>query len=185
MPEVISSEDELLILVDSNDQALGYETKAVCHDGRGILHRAFSILIFNDRNELLLQQRSLQKRLWGGFWANSCCSHPRKGESMDQAVSRRLRQELGMECPLVFLYKFEYQAAVDDQGSENELCWVYAGRCNEEPTINPNEIAAWQWVNPTSLDDQIINQSHLFAPWFQLEWPEVRSQHWHTIESLS
>ena len=185
MTECISFENELLILVNSDDEPLGHETKSACHQGSGILHRAFSILIFNDRNELLLQQRSSQKRLWGGYWANSCCSHPRKGESMDEATARRLQQELGLQCPLTFLYKFEYQAQFGERGSEHELCWVYAGRCNDEPTVHPNEIAAWRWVAPESLDREITDEDNLFSPWFHLEWAEVRNRHWPTIESLS
>ena len=93
--EIVSDDAELLILVDSQDQALGHLDKAACHDGSGILHRAFSLFIFNSQGQLLLQQRAANKRLWGGYWSNSCCSHPRKAETMQQAVSRRCEQELG------------------------------------------------------------------------------------------
>src|SRR5947207_3387152 len=107
---IVSFEDEPLILVDGNDQELGFATKAACHDGVGLLHRAFSVFLFNPAGELLLQQRSAQKRLWPLYWANSCCSHPRRGESLPAAVERRTREELALATPLAFVYKFVYQA---------------------------------------------------------------------------
>ena len=106
----VSSDAEQLILVDSDDRVLGHDSKAACHDGAGVLHRAFSLFVFNGAGDLLLQQRSVGKRLWPGYWANSCCSHPRRGESMEQATQRRLQQELGMACDLRYLFKFEYHA---------------------------------------------------------------------------
>ena len=108
--EVVSSANEQLILVDDQDRELGFKSKGDCHAGKGVLHRAFSIFVFNGDNELLLQQRSPTKLLWPNYWSNTCCSHPRRGESMDDAVTRRLVQELGFDCPLEFLYKFKYQA---------------------------------------------------------------------------
>ena len=90
---IVSDESEPLILVDEADREIGHLDKGACHDGKGVLHRAFSLFIFNDSGELLLQQRSAQKRLWPLFWSNSCCSHPRKGESMETAVERRLAQD--------------------------------------------------------------------------------------------
>ncbi len=125
--QVVSSEDERLILVDSNDRELGTSPKSDCHDGDGVLHRAFSLFVFNADGALLIHQRQADKRLWPLYWSNSCCSHPRAGEDMELAVSRRLEQELGLRANLRFMYKFEYAAAFGDVGSEHELCWVYAG----------------------------------------------------------
>ena len=105
-----SPESELLILVDTYDQETGSLGKVECHDGDGILHRAFSVFLFNDRGELLLQQRSADKRLWPMYWTNTCCGHPRRGESMQVATERRLQQELNTASTLEFIYKFEYQA---------------------------------------------------------------------------
>src|SRR6185437_2320775 len=105
-----SQEAESLILVDEADREVGYMSKERCHDGRGILHRAFSLLIFNERSELLLQRRSAAKRLWPHYWSNSCCSHPRRAETMEAAIHRRLYEELGLACPLQFLFKFQYHA---------------------------------------------------------------------------
>src|SRR5690606_14929915 len=107
---IVSFDDEALVLVDADDREIGFLDKASAHDGEGVLHRAFSLFIFNPQGELLLQQRAADKRLWPGFWANSCCSHPRRGESMQDAIRRRLDEELGLDCALHFLFKFQYQA---------------------------------------------------------------------------
>ena len=104
--KIVSFDDEKLILVDENDNEIGYETKEKCHNGNGILHRAFSIFIFNRNNELLIQQRDLSKRLWGGYWSNTCCSHPRQGESYPVATQRRLEEEIGIKTPLQYLFRF-------------------------------------------------------------------------------
>lgn len=117
--DIVSSEAEALILVDPSDQVIGYLDKSAAHDGAGVLHRAFSLFIFNSEGLLLLQQRAPDKRLWPEFWSNSCCSHPRKGETMEQAVHRRLEQELGMTATLQFTYKFEYSAPFGELGTEH------------------------------------------------------------------
>src|SRR5579863_1858880 len=146
-----SAEAESLILVDEADRELGYLSKARCHEGRGVLHRAFSLLIFNERGELLLQRRSGRKRLWPHYWSNSCCSHPRRAESMEAAIHRRLYEELGLECPLHYLFKFQYQAQFDDAGAENELCSVFIGRSAGAVRVDHGEISDWRWVSPERL----------------------------------
>src|SRR5258707_10584971 len=129
----VAADSEALILVDEADREVGHLSKAECHHGRGILHRAFSLLIFNGDGELLLQQRAASKRLWPLYWSNSCCSHPRRAESMETAIHRRLREELGVRCRLEFLFKFQYQAQFDAAGAEQELCSVFIGPCTEPP----------------------------------------------------
>lgn len=171
----VSSDDEPLILVDADDRPIGHANKAVCHDGEGQLHRAFSLFIFNRQGELLLQQRSADKRLWPGYWANSCCSHPRQGESMEQATQRRLHQELGMRCPLQFVFKFEYHAKFGDLGSEHELCWVYFGICDDPVQANANEVQDWRFVAPAELDREIAAHPERFTPWLKLEWQRLRT----------
>src|SRR5271155_4045484 len=106
----IMPDSDALIVVDGDDRRLGHLSKSLCHEGRGVLHRAFSLLIFNDRGELLVQQRSRAKRLWPLYWSNSCCSHPRRAETMEVATRRRLSEELGIRCDLKFLFKFQYHA---------------------------------------------------------------------------
>jgi len=172
--EVVSSEEEPLILVDEADREIGHLSKGACHDGDGVLHRAFSLFIFNSSGQLLLQQRSNEKRLWPLFWSNSCCSHPRRGESMEVATRRRLQQELGMTSSFHHLFTFQYQAPYLDVGSENEVCWVYVGLSDEEPRPNPHEIAAVRWISPDDLDREFEKRSEILTPWFELEWPRVR-----------
>jgi isopentenyl-diphosphate Delta-isomerase len=175
-----------LILVDDADQGVGFMSKALCHAGQGILHRAFSLLIFNERGELLIQQRSAAKRLWPLYWSNSCCSHPRGDETMEAATKRRLAEELGISCALQFLYKFQYQAQFDNTGAENELCSVFIGRCTQTPRVEAAEISDWCWISPEALSGEISRPGgRRFTPWFVLEWtriwrdfrPEVLSLH--------
>ena len=173
---IVSSEAEELILVDENDREIGYETKGRCHDGDGILHRAFSVFVFNGAGELLLQQRSEQKRLWPLYWSNSCCSHPRRGETMAIAAERRMSEELGLRCDLEFVYKFQYQASFGELGSENELCSVFVGRSDEVPATNRNEIAAVRYVAPEDLDRELAERPDSFTPWFKMEWQIIRSR---------
>jgi isopentenyl-diphosphate delta-isomerase len=150
-------------------------SKGACHDGDGVLHRAFSLFIFNSSGELLLQQRSSEKRLWPLFWSNSCCSHPRRGESMAVATERRLAQELGMSSEVHHLFTFQYQAPYLDLGSENEVCWVYAGLGNEPPRPNPHEIADVRWITPENLDEDFRTRPEIYTPWLTMEWPRVRA----------
>ncbi len=172
--EVVSCETEELILVDEQDREVGYSPKADCHDRDGLLHRAFSVFVFNSRGEVLLQQRAAGKRLWPLFWSNSCCSHPRRGESMGEALQRRLQQELRISCVAEFLYKFEYQASFGDLGSEHELCSVYAGISNDPVRANALEVNDCRFVAPDALDQELREFPERFTPWFKLEWPRVR-----------
>ncbi len=175
--EVVSFDDEPLILVDADDREVGYLAKADAHLGSGTLHRAFSLFVFNAEGELLLQQRASGKRLWGGYWSNTCCSHPRRGETMDVAIHRRLMEELGLACAFEFLFKFQYQAQFDSEGAEHELCWVYAGRSVAAPSVNANEISAVRYVAPEALDSEIATDPEQFTPWFKIEWARIRAQH--------
>lgn len=171
---VVSSDDEPLILVDESDREIGHLSKGACHDGDGVLHRAFSLFIFNSSGELLLQQRSAEKRLWPLFWSNTCCSHPRRGETMELATQRRLDEELGMAADVRHLFTFQYRAPYLDVGTENEMCWVFSGLCDQEPRPNATEIAAIRWIAPDDLDRELEARPEVFTPWFKLEWPRVR-----------
>jgi isopentenyl-diphosphate delta-isomerase len=172
------ADPEALILVDESDRRLGFLSKTLCHEGRGVLHRAFSLLIFNDEGELLIQQRAASKRLWPMYWSNSCCSHPRGDETLEAATQRRLYEELGIRCPLHFLFKFQYQAQFDATGAENELCSVYVGRCREPVKVNSGEIRDWRWISPETLNGEIGAQgAAAFTPWFMLEWARIWRDH--------
>ena len=175
--EVVSNASEQLILVDEFDREIGFKAKNDAHLGKGVLHRAFSIFVFNSANELLLQQRSPGKMLWPNYWSNTCCSHPRRGEVMQEAVVRRLSQELGFECPLTFLYKFKYQAQFGTIGAEHEYCSVYYGRYDGSVDANVNEIAAWRWVDVATLESELAATADRFTPWFKMEWVHIKANY--------
>ena len=172
---IVSFDNEALIIVDAQDRILGHGKKADLHRGSGTLHRAFSIFLFNADGEMLLTRRSDNKPLWPGFWSNTCCSHPRQGESYGVSTQRRLREELGIETPLLFTHRFRYQAQFDESGAEHELCSVYVGRIDSAPSPNPMEISDWQWISPEALDHKIEAEPNTLTPWFKLEWQVLRS----------
>jgi isopentenyl-diphosphate delta-isomerase len=182
----VSGDSEFLILVDEADRELGYLNKTACHQGAGVLHRAFSLLIFNDKGELLLQQRAASKRLWPLYWSNSCCSHPRRFETLATAIHRRLHEELGLSCPLQFLFRFRYQAQFSEAGAEHELCSVYIGRCNGPVRINRDEVLAWRWISPEALQTELAEAGgEQFTPWFKLEWERIWRDHRADLRSLT
>ena len=170
----VSSPTESLILVDDDDREIGSCSKVECHEGEGKLHRAFSVFLFNSDGHLLLQQRSEHKPLWPLYWANSCCSHPRESESIEDAGRRRVREELHLECEPWFLYKFQYHARYEDRGSEHELCHVFAGYIAGSISAHPEEIAEWRFITPDDLTRDIAADPDRFTPWLKLEWERIR-----------
>jgi isopentenyl-diphosphate delta-isomerase len=165
---------DTLILVDEQDNETGSCEKVDCHLGQGKLHRAFSVFLFNPEGKVLLQKRSQNKMHWGGYWANSCCSHPRLGENTDDAATRRIQEELGVNCRLQYLYKFIYHAEFGEIGSEHENCWVYAGHFDGQIDINTNEIAATRFVTPDELTAELETNGDIYSPWLKLEWARIR-----------
>ena len=174
--EVVSYDDEPLILVDEHDREVGTLDKASCHDGDGMLPRAFSLFVFNPEGETLLQKRHPDKQLWPGFWSNACCSHPRRGESLPQAVLRRAEEELGLIVVPEYLFKFQYQASFEGVGSEHELCSVFVAHGSGVPRINATEIAEWRWISPGDLDRDIDTAPGQYTPWLKLEWQRLRTE---------
>jgi isopentenyl-diphosphate Delta-isomerase len=177
-------EQEPLIVVNSNDDIVSYQSKRDCHRGGGLLHRAFSIFIFNDQNELLIQKRSAEKFLWPLFWSNSVCSHPRKDEEYEKAAYRRLNEELGIKTALHFLFKFQYRARYNESGSENEICAVFIGKFNGIISPNQNEIDGWKYIDIETLNRDIHLNTQSYTPWFKMEWDQIRKNHNIEINSL-
>jgi isopentenyl-diphosphate delta-isomerase len=181
MHRIVSSEAEELILVDADDNESGFVSKAEAHDGAGVLHRAFSLFLFDGEGRTLLQRRAAGKRLWPGYWSNSCCSHPRRGESMELATRRRLHDELNVSADIEFVYKFIYQAQFGDAGSEHELCHVYVGRIHDAVQENRHEIEALRFVTADELDAEMAASPDSFTPWFKLEWRCLCDEHSDTL----
>lgn len=179
-----NTREELLIRVDENDRILRYETKDLCHQGEGLLHRAFSIFIFNEQGRLLLQRRSAEKLLWPLYWSNSVCSHPREGESYEDATMRRLQEELGISTPLHFLFRFHYRATFHDVGSEHELCSVYIGKFDDTIRANEYEIAEWKYVDFDALHQDLLAHPETYTPWFKVEWERIQKDYLNDIERL-
>lgn len=164
--------DERVILVNDKDQELGAEEKWLAHV-RGDLHRALSIFLFNDRGEMLLQQRALGKYHCGGLWSNTCCGHPRPEESVEAAAKRRLWEEMGISCPLEESFTFLYRAEVALGLFEHEFDHVFVGTFNGEPHLNPDEASDWRWIDPDLLTHMIAEQPTYYTIWFRLLLPQI------------
>jgi isopentenyl-diphosphate delta-isomerase len=177
-------EADRVILVDEDARAVGTANKVEAHAGAGLLHRAFSVFLFDGDGRVLLQQRSAGKPLWPGFWANSCCSHPRPGESVEEAASRRVLEELDIECTPDFLYKFQYQANYSAAGSEHELCYVLAARTDQAAKPDPDEISATQFMTPSALSAALAENPDIYSPWLRLEWPRLVEDHLEDILAI-
>ena len=174
--EIVSFDSEPLILVNSEDEAVGEMLKADCHRDGGKLHRAFSLFVFNASNQLLVHQRAASKPLWGGFWTNSCCSHPRVGETMEEAIARRSAEELGFTTDMRFIYKFEYTAHFKDIGTEHELCSVFIGEYDGKLSINAEEISDYRWLSTAEVDQLLADDQQATTPWFAMEWRQLKDQ---------
>lgn len=162
---------EYVILVDEQDNELGLMEKIEAHE-KGVLHRAFSVFILNSKNQLLLQQRALHKYHSGGLWTNTCCSHPRQGESNVEAAHRRLQEEMGMVAPLEKLLHFVYRAEFDNGMIEHELDHVFVGKSEENPKINPEEVEAYKWIDLDELKEDIENTPEIYTEWFKIIFNE-------------
>lgn len=162
---------EKVVLVDKNDCVLGMMEKQQAHVS-GVLHRAFSVFVFNDKNELLIQQRAEDKYHSPGLWTNTCCSHPRLGESYLEGAHRRLQEEMGFSCDLDYLFDFIYKADVGEGLVEHELDYVFKGIYNQNPIINPQEVAAYKWIDFEVLKQDVVNNPELYTKWFRIIFNE-------------
>ncbi len=158
---------EFVILVDDKDKELGSCEKLEAHE-RALLHRAFSILVFNSKGELMLQQRAKSKYHCGGLWSNTCCGHPRPGESLADATKRRLMEEMGFECPLSEVKTLIYKVKFDNGLTENEFLHVFRGVFDCRPKINPDEADDWKWISMGKLKKDIQLHPEKYSYWFKL-----------------
>lgn len=163
---------ERVILVDEQDNEIGTMQKMEAHL-KGRLHRAFSVFIFNDKGELLLQQRALDKYHSGGKWTNTCCSHPRSGEDTLAAANRRLYEEMGMQCELKYGFSFTYQAIVNESLSENEYDHVYFGVSNDFPELNAEEVADFRYSTMDALKADIEKHPSEYTEWLKICFDKV------------
>jgi isopentenyl-diphosphate delta-isomerase len=158
---------EEVILVDQNDQPIGVMEKMEAHE-KGLLHRAFSVFIFNDKGEMLLQQRALNKYHSGGLWTNACCSHPRPGEDTLQAAKRRLFEEMGIEADLTFKTTFIYKTEFENGLTEHEVDHVFIGYFNNEPIINREEVNSFYWKNIEQTKASVKSYPTEYTTWFKI-----------------
>ncbi len=155
---------EFVVLVDEQDNPIGKMEKQQAHI-EGLLHRAFSIFIFNSEKKLLLQKRASSKYHCGGLWTNSCCSHPRENENIQDAANRRLAEEMGMQCSLKPIFTFMYRAEFDNGLIEHELDHVFFGESDQNPKINPEEVETYRYIAMEDLQQEVKEFPQNFTPW--------------------
>ncbi|REH52367.1 isopentenyl-diphosphate delta-isomerase [Tenacibaculum gallaicum] len=162
---------EQVILVDQQDNPIGLMEKIEAHE-KALLHRAFSVFVFNDKNELMLQQRAAEKYHSPLLWTNTCCSHQRDGESNIEAGKRRLQEEMGFSCELKEVFSFIYKAPFDNGLTEHEYDHVMIGRFNDEPIVNPEEVASYKWMPLVEVKNDIKNHPEEYTAWFKIIFKE-------------
>lgn len=167
---------EHVILVDEHDNELGLMEKMEAHH-KGVLHRAFSVLLYNSKGEVLLQKRSANKYHSAGLWTNTCCSHPKPSEKMEEAVARRLKEEMGIDTQPAYAYKFLYQVVLDNNLIEHEMDHVYVGLFNKEPIINSHEVENWRFAGLEEVKEDIQQNPEAYTHWFKLiiNHPELKN----------
>jgi isopentenyl-diphosphate delta-isomerase len=165
-------EKENVILVDAYDNEIGIMEKMEAHR-KGLLHRAFSIFIFNSKGEILLQKRNSEKYHSGGLWSNTCCSHPRPGESLTDAAKRRLKEEMGMSAKLIHSFSFQYKAHLDHDLMEHEFDHVFIGYSNELPFVNAEEVEGYCYVSPELLELGLEKHPSDYSSWLKICFNEL------------
>ena len=160
-------EDDQVVLVDQADNSIGQMGKIEAHQ-RGQLHRAFSILIFNQQGELLIQKRSSNKYHSAGLWANTCCSHPRPDETIQAAAHRRLAEEMGFDCHIREVTSFIYKTFFDNGLCEHELDHVLIGEYDGKIEPDANEVSEWKYISLDDLRVSLVRSPHLYTEWFKL-----------------
>lgn len=163
---------EQVILVDESDHQIGVMEKMEAHE-KAILHRAFSVFLFNRNGDMLLQQRALCKYHSAGLWTNACCSHPRPGETTLAAAQRRTQEELGIQPAIQHSFSFLYKAAFDNGLTEHEFDHVFIGEWNDDVQLNPDEVAEIRYASIDAIRNEIADQPQLFTEWFKIAFDQV------------
>lgn len=165
---------EYITLVDENDNEIGFEEKLRVHE-LGKLHRAFSIFVFNERYELLIQKRAKTKYHSGGLWTNTCCSHPRYEEGLEEAIHRRLLEEMGFDCALKKAFDFIYRAEFENGLIEHEYDHVFIGNYSNggKIWINLAEAEDYKWVGFCDLEKDTKENPETYSYWFKVAFPKV------------
>ncbi len=163
--------EEQVILVDTNDNQIGLMPKMEAHE-KALLHRAFSVFTFNDKGELLLQQRAADKYHSPLLWTNTCCSHQRNGETSLEAGKRRLQEEMGFTCELEDVFSFIYKAPFDNGLTEHELDHVLIGKFNLNPVVNPEEVESFKWMSLDAVKAEMENKPEIYTEWFKIIFKE-------------
>ena len=158
---------ENVVLVDRNDNPMGLMPKLEAHE-KGVLHRAFSVFILNQKSQLMLQRRALDKYHSPGLWTNTCCSHPRESESNIEAGVRRLKEEMGFTTQLKPMFSFIYKSKFDNGLTEHEFDHVLLGYYDKQPFINTIEVSEWKWMSLDKLILEIKNNPEDFTVWFKI-----------------
>jgi isopentenyl-diphosphate delta-isomerase len=140
---------------------------------KGLLHRAFSIFIFNDQNQMMIHQRALDKYHSPGLWTNACCSHQQPNETNEHAAHRRLMEEMGFDCELTKEFEFTYKAEFSNGLIEHEYDHVFTGIFHGVPNLNKQEVNDWKWVDLDELEKMIFKNPEKFTPWFLISWQKV------------
>lgn len=157
----------MVVLVNENDEKIGLMPKQEAHE-KALLHRAFSVFVFNENNELMLQQRALDKYHSPGLWTNTCCSHQRDGETNIEAGKRRLQEEMGFATDLKETISFIYKAPFDNGLTEHEYDHILVGSFNGKPKINPEEVADWKWMSLEDVKSDIKKNPSIYTEWFKI-----------------
>lgn len=155
-----------VILVNEQDEAIGTMEKLEAHE-KGLLHRAFSIFVVNDQQEILIHKRAEGKYHSAGLWTNTCCSHPSPGENILDAAHRRLQEEMGFDCPLELITSFIYKAPLENNLWEHELDHIIVGHYSHPPILNPEEASAFRWASLATLQEEIKQNPAVFTFWFK------------------
>ena len=158
---------EHVILVDTHDRELGTMEKMEAHK-KGVLHRAFSVLLFDNSGKMLIQKRARDKYHSSGLWTNTCCSHPLPGESLERATRRRLKEEMGIDLQPVFSHTFIYKAALDQDLIEHEFDHVFVGTFDGTPQVNKKEVDDWKYVDLQWLRRDMEEHPESYTEWFKL-----------------